>query len=87
MSKRKAPDKEATVRFSVDMSESVHGKLSMLAACDGAQESDQSANVVGGWIEGDGRVKAIVLVPITVVKKFSKSSKSLIDLAAQWLAH
>ena len=32
MSKLQAPDKEATVRFSVDMSESVHRKLSMLAA-------------------------------------------------------
>jgi hypothetical protein len=32
MSKRKAPDEEATVRFSVDMSESVHRKLSMLEA-------------------------------------------------------
>ena len=32
MSKPKAPDKQATVRFSVDRSESVHGKLSMLAA-------------------------------------------------------
>jgi hypothetical protein len=36
-------------------------------------------NVVGGWIEGDGRVKGILLAPITVVKKFSKS---MIDLAA-----
>jgi len=32
MSQLQAPDKEATVRFSVDMSESVHRKLSMLAA-------------------------------------------------------
>jgi predicted DNA-binding protein len=32
MSKLQAPDKEAIVRFSVDMSESVHRKLSMLAA-------------------------------------------------------
>ena len=39
MSKLQAPDKEATVRFTVDMSESVHRKLSVLAACDGAQES------------------------------------------------
>jgi hypothetical protein len=31
-SKLQAPDKEATVRFSVDMSESVYRKLSMLAA-------------------------------------------------------
>ena len=39
MSKLQAPDKEPTVRFTVDMSESVHRKLSVLAACDGAQES------------------------------------------------
>jgi hypothetical protein len=39
MSKLQAPDKEATVRFTVDMSESLHHKLSMLAACDRAQES------------------------------------------------
>jgi len=31
MSKLQAPDKEATARFSVDMSESLHRKLSMLA--------------------------------------------------------
>jgi hypothetical protein len=39
MSKLQAPDKEATVRFTVDMSETLHRKLSMLAACDKAQES------------------------------------------------
>ncbi len=32
MSKLQAPDKEATVRFTVDMSESLHQKLSLLAA-------------------------------------------------------
>jgi hypothetical protein len=32
MNKLQAPDKEATVPFSVDMSESLHRKLSMLAA-------------------------------------------------------
>ncbi|MEG3833969.1 hypothetical protein QUA51_12680 [Microcoleus sp. Pol10_D6] len=32
MSKLQAPDKEATVRFTVDMSETLHRKLSMLAA-------------------------------------------------------
>ena len=31
MSKLQVPDKEATVRFTVDMSESLHHKLSMLA--------------------------------------------------------
>ena len=69
--------------FSVDMPESVHRKLSMLAACDGAQESRLSqADVVGGWVEGARRVKAIVLARIKVVKKFSKSSKSCSGLAA-----
>lgn len=32
MNKLQAPDKEATVRFTVDMSESLHQKLSLLAA-------------------------------------------------------
>jgi hypothetical protein len=32
ISKLQAPDKEATVRFTVDMSESLHRKLSILAA-------------------------------------------------------
>ena len=39
MSKLQAPDKEATVRFTVDMSETLQRKLSVLAACDGAPES------------------------------------------------
>jgi len=39
MSKLQAPDKEATVRLTVDMSETLHRKLSMLAACDRGQES------------------------------------------------
>ncbi len=39
MSKLQVPDKEATVRFTVDMSETLHRKLSMLTACNGAQES------------------------------------------------
>ena len=45
------------------MSESVHRKLSMLAAKTGRKKVDQSADVVGGWIEEGGRVKAIVLAP------------------------
>ena len=52
MSKLQAPDKEATVRFTVDLSETLHRKLSMLAACDGAQESGYYADAVGGWIKG-----------------------------------
>jgi hypothetical protein len=34
------PDKEATVRFTVDMSESLHRKLSMLAARTGRKKVD-----------------------------------------------
>ena len=40
MSKRQAPDKEATVRFTVDMSETLHRKLSMLAAKTGRKKVD-----------------------------------------------
>ncbi len=35
-----APDKEATVRFTVDMPESLHRKLSMLAARTGRKKVD-----------------------------------------------
>jgi hypothetical protein len=35
-----APDKEATVRFTVDMSESLHRQLSMLAARTGRKKVD-----------------------------------------------
>jgi len=40
MSKLQVPDKEATVRFTVDMSESLHRKLSVLAAKTGRQKVD-----------------------------------------------
>jgi hypothetical protein len=70
MSKRKAPDEEATVRFSVDMSESVHRKLSMLAAKTGRKKVEQSADVAGGWVKGSGWAKAIVLARIMMKKKF-----------------
>jgi len=40
MSKLQAPDKEATVRFTVDMSETLHRKLSMLAAKTGRKKLD-----------------------------------------------
>jgi len=53
MSKRKATDKEATVRFTVDMSETLHRKLSMLAARTGRKKVDPSADAVGGWVECD----------------------------------
>jgi hypothetical protein len=66
------------------MSESLYRKLSMLAACDGAQESGDCADVVGGWVEGDGRVKAIALARIKVVENFSKPSESWSGLAAYW---
>jgi len=64
------------------MSKSIHRKLSVLAPKTGRKKVDKSADAVGGWIEGDGRVKAIVLACIKVVKKFSKSSKSCSGLAA-----
>jgi hypothetical protein len=38
MSRLQAPDKEATVRFTVDMSETLRRKLSMLAARTGARK-------------------------------------------------
>jgi len=40
MSKQQAPDKEATVRFTVNRSESLHRKLSMLAAKTGRKKVD-----------------------------------------------
>jgi hypothetical protein len=40
MSKLQAPDKEPTVRFTVDMSETLHRKLSMLAARTGRKKVD-----------------------------------------------
>ncbi|MBE9093675.1 CopG family transcriptional regulator [Tychonema sp. LEGE 07203] len=40
MSKLQAPDKEATVRFTVDMSETLHRKLSMLVARTGRKKVD-----------------------------------------------
>ena len=40
MSKLQAPDKEATVRFTVDMSETLHRKLSVLAAKTGRKKVD-----------------------------------------------
>ena len=51
MSKLQAPEKEARVRFTVDMSEFPHRKLSMLAAKTGRKKVDQSADVVEGWIK------------------------------------
>ena len=37
---------------------------------------NQSADAAGGWIEGGGGVRAIVLARIKVVKNFFKPSKS-----------
>jgi hypothetical protein len=62
MSKLQAPDKYATVRFTVDMSETLHRKLSILAACDGAQESGYCADAVGGWVERRGVGVKILLM-------------------------
>jgi hypothetical protein len=53
-SKLQALNKEATVRFTVDMSESLHRKLSMLAAKTGRKKENQSANVTGRWVERGG---------------------------------
>jgi hypothetical protein len=44
--------------FTVGMSESLYRKLLMLAAKMGRKKVDQSADAVGGWIEGGGRVSA-----------------------------
>jgi hypothetical protein len=41
MSKLQAPDKEATARFTVDMSESLYRKLSMLALKTGRKKVDR----------------------------------------------
>jgi hypothetical protein len=54
MSKLQAPDKEPTVRFTVDMSESLHRKLSVLAAKTGRKKVDQSADAAGGRTQGSG---------------------------------
>jgi hypothetical protein len=62
MSKLQAPDKEATVRFTVDMSETLHRKLSMLAAKTERKKVDQSVNVTGGWVEGRGLGVRILLI-------------------------
>ena len=67
MSKLQAPDKEAMVRFTMDVSESLHSKLSMLAARTGRKKVD-SADAAGGWVEGGGRVGAIILARIKVIK-------------------
>jgi len=62
MSKLQALDKEATVRFTVDMSETLHRKLSMLAAKTGRKKVDQSADAVGGWVKRRGVEVRILLI-------------------------
>jgi len=62
MSKLQAPDKEATVRFTVDMSETLHRKLSMLTAKTGRKKVDQSADVVRGWVKRRGVEIRILLI-------------------------
>ena len=74
-------------KLSLDMSVGRAAQTVDAGGKDGAQESGYCADVVGGWVEGGRRVKAIVLARIKVVKNFSKSSKSCSGLAAQWLAH
>jgi predicted transcriptional regulator len=51
MSKLQAPDKEATVRFTVDMSETLHRKLSMLAAKTGRKKVGYCADAVGDGLK------------------------------------
>jgi hypothetical protein len=53
-SKLRAPGKEATVRFTVDMSETLHRKLSVLGAKTGRKKVDQSADAFGGCTERGG---------------------------------
>jgi hypothetical protein len=63
MSKLQAPDKEPMVRFTVDMSESLRRKLSMLAAKTGRKKVDPSVGAVAGWAQGSGWIGAIGLLP------------------------
>jgi hypothetical protein len=51
MSKLQAPYKEATVRFTVDMSESLHRKMSRLAAKTGRKKVDVSMLLEDGLKE------------------------------------
>jgi hypothetical protein len=62
MSKLQAPDKEPTVRFTVDMSETLHRELSMLTAKTGRKKVDQSADVVRGWVKRRGVEVRILLI-------------------------
>jgi hypothetical protein len=43
----------------VDMSESLHRKLSVLAARTGRKKVDQSADAARGWVGGGGGVRII----------------------------
>jgi hypothetical protein len=67
--------------FTVDMSGTLHRKLSIWGQRRGARKWIL-CEVVGGWIEGDERVKAIVLARIKIVKNFFKTSESYSGLAA-----
>ena len=71
-----APDKEPTVRFTVDMSVGRAPQAVDAGSQDGAQESRYCADVVGGWVEGSGGIKTIVLARIQVLKNFFQPSKS-----------
>jgi hypothetical protein len=61
MSKLQALDKKATVRFTVDMSETLHRKLSMLTAKTGRKKVD-CANAVGRWVKRRGVKLRILLI-------------------------
>jgi len=63
MSKLQAPDKEPTVRFTVDMSKSLNRKLSILTAKTGRKKVDPSVGAVAGWAQGSGWIGAIGRCP------------------------
>jgi predicted DNA-binding protein len=51
MSKLQGLDKEATVRFTVDMSETLYRKLSMLAAKTGDKKVDIVRMLLEDWLK------------------------------------
>ena len=72
MSKQQALDKEATVRFTVDRSETLDRKLSMLVPKTGSKKVDQSADVTGRWVKGgDVGVRILfILIAICVLREW-----------------
>ena len=60
-SKLQAPDKEVTVRFTVDMPVGRAPQAVGAGGKDGTQESGYRADAVGGRVEGGERVGAMML--------------------------